>query len=105
MPGRILQVENLSVRGTKGLVTLSYRTVSKGTDSWLLPEKVHIHLTFPEAAAATESGSFTTRDNPISGGMRRLDEVSGEGDIDIVYGEWQVNTGLADDLFKNDRTR
>ncbi len=37
--------------------------------------------------------------------MRRLDEVSGEGDIEISYGDWKVNTGLAESLFKNDRNR
>ena len=43
---------------------------------------------------------FTTKDNPFSGGMRRLDEISGEGDILITYGDWLVNTGLDDRLFK-----
>jgi hypothetical protein len=105
VPGRILQVENLSFQGTKGLVKLSYRTVSQGSETWLLPENVRIHLTFPEGAPTSDGSSFTTRDNPISGGMRRLDEVSGEGDIDISYSDWQVNTGLEESLFKNDRTR
>jgi len=30
-----------------------------------------------------------------------LDEISGEGDIHIAYGEWRVNTGLDDRLFIN----
>jgi len=103
-PGRIIQVENLSFRGTKGMVKLSYGKIVQGAETWLLPEKVHIHLTFPEGAP-TSDGLFNARDNPVSGGMRRLDEVSGEGDIDISYSDWQVNTGLEESLFKNDRDR
>jgi len=99
IPGRILQVENLSFRGTKGLVKLSYGTVAQGTEKWLLPENVHVHLTFPEGAPNPDS-SFTTKDNPFSRGMGRLDEISGEGDIHIAYSDWQVNTGLDDRLFK-----
>jgi hypothetical protein len=105
VPGRILQVEYLSFGGTKGLVKLSYRTVSRGPETWLLPGNVRIHLTFPEAETPSDGSSFSTSDNPISGGMRRLDEVSGEGDIDISYSDWQVNTGLEESLFKNDRNR
>jgi len=99
-PGRILQVENLSFRGTKGLVSLSYTSVEQGADKWLLPEKVHIHLTFPEGMQNQNASSFTTKDNPISGGMSRLDEISGEGDINITYSSWKLNTGLDDRLFK-----
>jgi hypothetical protein len=98
-PARILQVENLSFRGTKGLVKLSYRTVAQGAEKWLLPEKVQIHLTFPEGVQSPDS-SFSTRDNPVSGGMGRLDEISGEGDIRIAYSDWLVNTGLDESLFK-----
>jgi len=105
VPERVLQVEYLSFGGTKGLVTPSYRTVSQGPETWLLPENVRIHLIFPEAATQFDGSSFNTSDNPISGGMRRLDEVSGEGDIEISYGDWKVNTGLAESLFKNDRNR
>ena len=100
VPGRILQVEHLSFHGTRGLVTISHRKVSQGPESWLLPENVRIHLTFPEGAASPDGSSFSTRDNPISGGMRRLDEVSGEGDIEITYSDWQVNTGLEESLFR-----
>jgi len=103
VPGRILQVENLSFRGTKGLVKLSYGTVAQGAEKWLLPENVHIHLTFPEGAPNPDASSFTTKDNPVSGGMGRLDEISGEGDIHIAYSDWLVNAGLDDRLFKNDR--
>jgi len=99
-PGRILQVVNLSFRGTKALVKLSYATVAQGNEKWLLPEKVHIHLTFPEGVQNPEASSFTTRDNPVSGGMGRLDEISGDGDIHIAYSDWLVNTGLDDRLFK-----
>jgi len=105
VPGRILQVEYLSFGGTKGLVKLSYRTVSQGQEIWLLPENVRIHLTFPEEAQPSDNSSFSTSDNPFSGGMRRLDEVSGEGDIDISYSNWKVNTGLEENLFKNNRNR
>lgn len=99
VPGRIMQVEYLTFHGTKGAVKISHRPVSQGAESWLLPENVRIHLTFPEGAASPD-GSFNTRDNPISGGMRRLDEVSGEGDVEISYSGWRVNTGLDDSLFK-----
>jgi hypothetical protein len=99
VPGRILQVEHLSFHGTRGLVRISHRNVSRGPESWLLPENVRIHLTFPEGATPPDE-SFGTRDNPISGGMRRLDEVSGEGDIEITYSDWQVNTGLEESLFR-----
>lgn len=99
-PMRILQVESLSFRGTKGLVKLSYRNVEQSSGTWLLPEKVHVHLTFPEGAPNLDAWSLTARDNPISGGMRRLDEVSGEGDLDLAYSDWQVNTGLDDRLFE-----
>lgn len=101
VPGRILQVEHLSFHGTRGIVKISHRKVTRGSESWLLPETVRIHLTFPEGAASPDTSAFSTKDNPISGGMRRLDEVSGEGDIDITYSDWQVNTGLDESLFKN----
>ena len=104
-PARILQVEYLSFKDTKGVVKLSYRTVSQGPETWLLPENVRIHLTFPEGAKPPDGSGFSTRDNPISGGMRGLDEVSGEGDIDISYSDWKVNTGLEESLFKKDRYR
>jgi hypothetical protein len=98
-PGRILQVENLSFRGTKGLVKLSYGTVVQGNERWLLPEKVHVHLTFPEGVQGPDPSSLITKDNPVSGGMGRLDEISGEGDIHIAYSDWRVNTGIEDSLF------
>jgi hypothetical protein len=31
--------------------------------------------------------------------MGRLDEISGEGDIDIAYSDWRINTGLGENLF------
>jgi hypothetical protein len=100
VPARILQVENLSFRGTKALVKLSHQTVAQGAEKWLLPEKVHIHLTFPEGVQNPDASSFITRDNPVSGGMGRLDEISGDGDIQIAYSDWQVNIGLDESLFK-----
>jgi hypothetical protein len=102
-PGRIMQVESLSVKGVRGLVKPTYRIVEQGADKWLLPENVHVHLTFPEGTQNADALSFTTRDNPVSSGMRRLDEVSGEGDILLSYSEWQVNTGLDDLLFQKDK--
>ncbi len=102
-PGRILQVESLSVKGTKGLVKPSYRIVEQGPEKWLLPEKVHVHLTFPEGMQQGDAVSFMTKDNPLSSGMRRLDDVSGEGDIAISYSEWQINTGLDESLFQKEK--
>jgi len=99
VPGRILKMENLSFRGTKGLVKLSYGTVAQGAGKWLLPENVHVHLTFPEGGQSPDASSLITKDNPFSGGMGRLDEISGEGDIHITYGDWRVNTGLDESLF------
>ena len=100
VPVRILQAENFSFRGTKGLVIISYMTVAQNAEKWLLPEKVHIHLTFPEGMQNSDASSFITKDNPVSGGMGRLDEISGEGDIYITYSNWKINTGLDDRLFK-----
>ncbi len=100
IPGRILQMENLSFRGTKALVKLSYGIVTQGDEKWLLPEKVHVHLTFPEGVQNLDASSLIAKDNPVSGGMGRLDEISGEGDIRIAYSDWLVNTGLDDRLFK-----
>lgn len=102
-PGRIQQVESLSVKGTKGLVKLTYRSVEQGPEKWMLPENVHIHLTFSEGMQNLDASSPITRDNPFSSGMRRLDEVSGEGDIHLSYSEWQVNIGIDDRLFKRDK--
>jgi outer membrane lipoprotein-sorting protein len=102
-PGRVLQVESLSVKGTKGLVKPTYRMDEQGLEKLLLPEKVHIHLTFPEKMHNADGLSSTARDNPFSSSMRRLDQVSGEGDIFLSYSEWQINTGLDDSLFQNDK--
>jgi hypothetical protein len=102
-PGGIQQVESLSFKGTKGLVKLTYRSVEKGPEKWLLPEKVHIHLTFPEGVQNLDASSPLSRDSPVSSGMRRLDEVSGEGDIYLSYSEWLVNIGIDDRLFQRDK--
>jgi hypothetical protein len=99
-PGRIMQVESHSVKGTKGRVKLTYRVVEQGLEKWPMPEKIQIHLTFPEGANNADAAFFSVRDNPVSSGMRRLDDVSGEGDLDIAYSEWRINTGLDDRLFK-----
>lgn len=103
-PGRILQVESLAFQGTRAVVKLSYKTVTQGAETWLLPDTVRIRITFPEGPSP-EGPIFSTRDNPLSGGMRRLDEMTGEGDIEIAYSNWQVNTHIDDSLFKNDRNR
>lgn len=97
-PKRILQVESLSFRGARGLVKITQQWVEQGDGKWLLPAKVNVHLTFPEGGQAPEGP--TTRDNPLTGGMRQIDEMSGEGDIFITYADWRVNTGLEDSLFK-----
>ncbi|MBA4423742.1 MAG: hypothetical protein C0390_11710 [Syntrophus sp. (in: bacteria)] len=102
-PRRILQMESLSVKGTKGRVKLTYRTIEQGLEKWLLPEKVHVQLTFPEGMHNADASSFTAKDNPFSSGMRRLDDVSGEGEISLSYSEWQINTGLDDRLFQKDK--
>jgi hypothetical protein len=104
-PGRILQVESLAVQGTRAVVALSYQSVTQRTDRWIMPDTVRIHITFPEAPAPPEGPTFNTKDNPLSGGMRRLDEMTGEGDIVITYSDWQVNTGMDDTVFKNDGNR
>ncbi len=102
-PAQILQVESLSFQGTKALVKIGYQTMAQGDEKWLLPEKVHVHLTYPEGAKNPDS--LITNDKPVSGGLRKLDEMSGEGDISIVYADWRVNTGLDDLLFKDDKNR
>jgi hypothetical protein len=102
-PERIQQVESLSVKRTKGLVKLTYRSVEQGLEKWLLPEKVHIHLTFPEGVQNLEASSPISRDNPVSSGMRSLDEISGEGDIYLSYSEWLVNIGIDDRLFQRNK--
>jgi hypothetical protein len=99
-PIRIMQAESLSFRGTKGVVKLSYRNVVQGSGMWLLPDKVHVHLAFPPGPSNSDVWSMTAKDNPVSGGMRRLDDISGEGVIDLTYSDWQVNTGLDDRLFE-----
>jgi outer membrane lipoprotein-sorting protein len=102
-PLRIQQVESFSIKGTKGQVTFTYRTVEQGLEKWLLPDKVHVHLIFPEGMQNADTSFFSTRDNPVSSGMRRLDDVSGEGNVDISYSEWRINAGLDDSLFQKDR--
>jgi len=103
IPAQILQVESLSFQGTKALVKISYQTLAQGGEKWLLPEKVHVHLTYPEGIKSPDS--LITNDKPVSGGLRKLDEMSGEGDIYIVYADWRVNTGVDDSLFKDDKNR
>ena len=96
-------MESLSFQGTKALVKINHQTVAQGDEKWLLPEKVHVHLTYPEGAKNPDY--LITNDKPVSGGLRKLDEMSGEGDIYIVYADWRVNTGLDDRLLKDDKNR
>lgn len=98
-PKRILQVESHSFKGTKALIKLTYRQAGQGADKWLLPDKVYAHLTFPEGVNSPEN--LTAKDSPLSSGAAKIEAMTGEGDIIITYSEWQVNTGLDDQLFKN----
>ncbi|MFO7666032.1 MAG: hypothetical protein R6V76_05395 [Desulfobacterales bacterium] len=99
-PGRILQVENHSFKGTKALVKLTYKNVEQGPENWLMPEKAYIHLTFPEGMQGNDNSSFLIKDNPVSAGRIKPDEMQGEGDIYISYSNWQINTGIEDSLFQ-----
>jgi hypothetical protein len=102
-PPQILQVESLSFQGTKALVKISHQPVAQGDEKWRLPSKSQIHLIFPKQAKGADT--LITKDSPITGGMGRLDEMSGEGDITITYTDWRVNTGLDDGLFKDGKNR
>lgn len=102
-PARVLQVESISFQGTRAVVKIGYQPVSHGADQWLLPQKIHIHLVYPEGAKGPDS--LINSDSPVSGGMRRLNEMSGEGDIFVTYTDWQVNTGLEDRFFQADNKR
>jgi hypothetical protein len=104
-PKRILQVESYSFKGTKALVKPVYQTVQTGSGKWLLPEKVHVHLTFPEDVQSQDASSFAAKDNPFSRSMAKIDDIPGEGDIYLSYSEWQINTGLDDSLFQKTRDR
>jgi hypothetical protein len=99
-PRRILQVENHSFKGTKALVKLTYKNVEQGSENWLMPEKVLIHLTFPEGMQNHDTSSFLIKDNPVSAGRIKSEELQGEGDIYISYSDWHINTGLDDSLFQ-----
>jgi outer membrane lipoprotein-sorting protein len=98
-PKRIVQVESHSFKGTKALIKLTYRQAGQGADKWLLPDKVYAHLTFPEGVNSPEN--LTVKDSPISSTSAKIEAMTGEGDITISYSEWQVNTGLDDQLFKD----
>jgi hypothetical protein len=104
-PKRVLQVESYSFKGTKALVKLEYRTIQTGSGKWLLPEKVHVHLSFPDGVQNPDASLFAAKDNPLSGGMAKIDDIPGEGDIYLSYGEWQINTGLDDGLFQKPRSK
>ena len=99
-PRRILQFENHSFKGAKALVKLTYTNVEQGSGNWLMPEKAHVHLTFPEGMQSSDTSSLTIKDNPVSAGRTKPEEIQGEGDINISYSDWQINTGLDDSLFQ-----
>lgn len=99
-PRRILQVENHSFKGTIALVKLTYKNIEQGTENWMMPEKVHIHLTFPDGMQNLENSSFLIKDNPVSAGRIKPDAIQGEGDIYISYSNWRINTGLDDSFFQ-----
>jgi len=102
-PRRILQMENHSFKGTKTLVKLTYKNVEQGSENWLMPEKAHIHLTFPEGMQSHDNSSFLIKDNPVAAGRTKPEEIQAEGDIYISYSNWRINTGLDDSLFLNPR--
>lgn len=99
-PRRIMQVESHSFKGTIALVKLTYKNVEQGTENWLMPEKAHIHLAFPEEMQRPDNSSFLIKDNPVSAGRTKFEELQGEGDIYISYSGWKINTGLDDSLFQ-----
>lgn len=99
-PRRILQVENHSFKGTTALVKLTYKNVEQGPENWLMPDNAHVHLTFPEEMQSNDNSSFLIKDNPVSAGRIKPDEIQGEGDIFISYSDWQINTGLDGSLFQ-----
>ena len=98
-PKRIVQVESHSFRGTKALVKLTYRQAGQGAETWLLPDKVYAHLTFPEGMISPEN--LIAKDSPVSAGSAKIEAMTGEGDITVSYSDWRVNTGLDDQLFKD----
>ncbi|MDP2862704.1 MAG: hypothetical protein Q8N95_07920 [Desulfobacterales bacterium] len=100
-PRRILQMENHSFKGTKALVKLTYKNVEQGAENWLMPEKAHIHITFPEGMQSQDTSSFLIKDNPVAAGRGKPEEMQGEGDIYISYSDWRINTGLDDSLFQS----
>ncbi|MDP3283039.1 MAG: hypothetical protein Q8M56_01245, partial [Desulfobacterales bacterium] len=77
-----------------------YKNVEQGAESWLMPEKAHIHLTFPEGIQNPDTSSFLIKDNPVAAGRGKPEEMQGEGDIYISYSDWRINTGLDDSLFQ-----
>ena len=104
-PKRILQMENYSYKGTKALVRPSFKFVQQGIEQWLLPEKIHVHLTFPEGVRSPDSTSFSLKETPFSRGFSGGDEMPGEGDIFISYSEWRINTVLDERLFQKNQRR
>lgn len=104
-PRRVLQVESYSFKGTKTVVRPDYKNVQQGVETWLLPEKIHVHLTFPEGVRSPDSKPLSVRETPFSRGMAGMDDMPGEGDIYIYYSGWRINTGLNDRLFQKNQRR
>jgi hypothetical protein len=59
---------------------------------------VHDDHVYGDPQYSWNRSSFDTRDNPLSGGIRWLDVSNGEGDIDLSYSDWVVNTGIENSM-------
>jgi hypothetical protein len=100
-PLRILQVESQSYRGTRVLVEITYAATRRDNGNPMLPEKAHIHISFAGAPHTADDSATAGKETPFSRGMAKVDDLSGEGDIYMSYGSWQINTGLEDRIFTN----
>lgn len=104
-PLRILQVDSQSYRGTRALIKMTYPAIQSGNGETMLPEKVHIHISFSGPPQTPDNSTAAAKETPFSRGMAKVDELSGEGDIYIGYSSWQINTGLEDRIFTNQHKR
>ncbi len=99
-PKRILQVESLSVQGGKARARIRYVHVRQSGEGLWLPQRVDVHLTFPERGVRTPDNPLYSQDSPVSRGMARLENMPAEGSVAITYSGWTWNTGLDDALFR-----
>ncbi len=99
-PKRILQVESLSVQGGKARARIRYALVRQGRGALWLPQRVDVHLTFPERGVRTPGSPLYSQDSPVSRGMARLESMPAEGSVAITYAGWTWNTGLDDARFR-----